>query len=75
MVLIVNVFQVIQAVNRYRGGAPESSNDSLDVSDSSSMSGSNASEMVANRTETLPCSNREPCVEVGYCRILTFDDL
>ncbi|KAL5274492.1 hypothetical protein ACFFRR_000922 [Megaselia abdita] len=65
----------INVVNRYRGGAAESSNDSLDVSDSSSMSGSNDSDMVANGTETLPCSNREPCMEVGYCQILTFDDL
>lgn len=69
---------MIDSVNRYRGGGVESSNDSLDVSDSSSMSGSNESEVVVDGTETLPCTNREPCVtlqEVGYCQILTFDDL
>ncbi|KAL5274491.1 hypothetical protein ACFFRR_000922 [Megaselia abdita] len=61
----------INVVNRYRGGAAESSNDSLDVSDSSSMSGSNDSDMVANGTETLPCSNREPCMEVNATIVTT----
>ncbi|XP_055375175.1 uncharacterized protein LOC129607934 isoform X2 [Condylostylus longicornis] len=51
----------IQAVTvaRYRGGAPDSSIDSLDSDSSSRSNGTRDSIAAAGGTETLPCGNRE----------------
>lgn len=57
-------FQAANIVSRYRGGAADSSLDSLDSTSNESQSqissGTRGSvEEVANGTETLPCGNRE----------------
>lgn len=72
LLLTVNLscLQPANIVSRYRGGAAESSLDSLDStsneSQSQSSSGTRGSiEEVVNGTETLPCGNREVSTTVS----------